>query len=300
MHLKTVHAWKNLPPEERGASVALGNFDGVHRGHQQVIAQAAKAALEGKTPLGVISFDPHPRRLFRPTEPAFKLMTHGQQARALGGLGVDLLEISGGTYETATMFQERKSESTRAREAFFLDFADTVRAHTRVPLLLTGGFRTLEGMDAALSSGAIDVVGLARPLAVEPDLPARLLSGESTAARPIKLSTGWKKLDALVQATWYQAQLVRLARGEDPSATLCRTGAILRIGDLVKAIVARVDLARRELDLSITEVTSRARKGPPGEPKAKPGPSKPPRAKTKAKAPPRGAVKRGTGRKKRR
>lgn len=102
MHLKTVHAWKNLPPEERGASVALGNFDGVHRGHQQVIAQAAKAALDGKSPLGVITFDPHPRRLFRPTEPAFKLMTHPQQARALGGLGVDLLYLLPFDFEMAS------------------------------------------------------------------------------------------------------------------------------------------------------------------------------------------------------
>lgn len=100
--LKTICAWKDLPAEERGASVALGNFDGVHRGHQQVIAQAAKAALAGKTPLGVVTFDPHPRRLFRPTEPAFKLMTHGQQARALGGLGVDLLYLLPFDFEMAS------------------------------------------------------------------------------------------------------------------------------------------------------------------------------------------------------
>lgn len=102
MSLKTVNAWKGLPAEERGASVALGNFDGVHRGHQQVIAQAAKAALTDHTPLGVITFDPHPRRLFRPTEPAFKLMTHAQQARALGGLGVDLLYLLPFDFEMAS------------------------------------------------------------------------------------------------------------------------------------------------------------------------------------------------------
>lgn len=102
MTLKSVHAWKDLPSEDRGASVALGNFDGVHRGHQQVIAQAAKAALAGKTPLGVISFDPHPRRLFRPAEPAFKLMTHAQQARALGGLGVDLFYLLPFDFEMAS------------------------------------------------------------------------------------------------------------------------------------------------------------------------------------------------------
>ena len=102
MPLKTVNAWKNLPADERGAAVALGNFDGVHRGHQQVVAQAAKAALADKTPLGVITFDPHPRRLFRPTEPAFKLMTHAQQARALGGLGVDLLYLLPFDFEMAS------------------------------------------------------------------------------------------------------------------------------------------------------------------------------------------------------
>lgn len=107
MPLKTVNAWRNLPADERGAAVALGNFDGVHRGHQQVIAQAAKAALAQKAPLGVITFDPHPRRLFRPTEPAFKLMTHGQQARALAGLGVDLLYLLPFDFEMAS-FTDRE------------------------------------------------------------------------------------------------------------------------------------------------------------------------------------------------
>ena len=93
MKLKIVHAWKDLSPEERGAAVALGNFDGLHRGHQQVIAEAAKAALVLKAPLGVITFDPHPRRLFRPSEPAFRLMTIEQQARVLSGMGVDVLYL---------------------------------------------------------------------------------------------------------------------------------------------------------------------------------------------------------------
>lgn len=93
MTLKIVHGWKDLPPEHRGAAAALGNFDGVHRGHQQVIAEAAKAARALKAPLGVITFDPHPRRLFRPTEPAFRLMTAEQQARTLSGLGVDFLYL---------------------------------------------------------------------------------------------------------------------------------------------------------------------------------------------------------------
>lgn len=93
MTLKIVHGWKDLPPEAKGAAAALGNFDGVHRGHQQVIAEAAKAAQALKVPLGVITFDPHPRRLFRPSEPAFRLMTIDQQARVLAGMGVDILYL---------------------------------------------------------------------------------------------------------------------------------------------------------------------------------------------------------------
>jgi riboflavin kinase/FMN adenylyltransferase len=71
--------------------VALGNFDGVHRGHRQVIAEAAKAARELKAPLGVIRFTPHPASLLRPDEEPHLLMTPAQQARALEALGVELL-----------------------------------------------------------------------------------------------------------------------------------------------------------------------------------------------------------------
>ena len=87
--LHLIEDWRGLAPEWKGASVALGNFDGVHRGHRQVIAQAALAAQALGAPLGVISFEPHPRRYFeRETEP-FRLMTIAQQARALAALGVD-------------------------------------------------------------------------------------------------------------------------------------------------------------------------------------------------------------------
>jgi riboflavin kinase / FMN adenylyltransferase len=93
MSLRIVHGWKNLPPADRGAAVALGNFDGVHRGHQSVIALAADAARRLKAPLGVISFEPHPRRIFQPDAPTFRLMQADQQARALADLGVDLFYI---------------------------------------------------------------------------------------------------------------------------------------------------------------------------------------------------------------
>ncbi len=91
--MKQVHGWKDIAPEDRGAAVALGNFDGVHRGHQRVIAAAALAAKEKGAPLGVISFEPHPRRFFQPAAEPFKLMTGDQLARALADLGVDILYV---------------------------------------------------------------------------------------------------------------------------------------------------------------------------------------------------------------
>ena len=93
MALRIVHGWRDLPPEQRGAAVALGEFDGVHRGHMGVIASAARAAHDLGLPLGVISFEPHPQRYFRPEAEPFRLMTLDQQARALGALGVDLFYV---------------------------------------------------------------------------------------------------------------------------------------------------------------------------------------------------------------
>lgn len=103
---RIIHGWKHLAPRDRGAAVALGNFDGVHKGHQQVIAGAAAAARAIGAPLAVITFDPHPRRLFHPDEPAFRLMTTEQQARALADLGVDLLYVLNFDFEMAN-FSDR-------------------------------------------------------------------------------------------------------------------------------------------------------------------------------------------------
>lgn len=148
----------------------------------------------------------------------------------LDGEGLDLIEISGGTYESAAMFEETapsRHESTRRREAFFLDYVEKARARvSRTPLMLTGGFRTLEGMQDALQ-GAVDVIGLARPLAAEPDLPGRLLRGQDRAARPVRIATGIKSLDALLQGAWYQLQLDRMGRGLEPDPSLGRLRALL-------------------------------------------------------------------------
>jgi riboflavin kinase/FMN adenylyltransferase len=93
MALKVLHGWKNLADADRGAAVAHGNFDGVHLGHQRVIQAAAAAARSLEAPLGVISFEPHPRLHFQPDAPPFRLMTPHQLARTLDGLGVDRLYL---------------------------------------------------------------------------------------------------------------------------------------------------------------------------------------------------------------
>ncbi|MES2815291.1 MAG: bifunctional riboflavin kinase/FAD synthetase [Pseudomonadota bacterium] len=78
--------WQGLPVQARGASVAMGNFDGVHRGHQSVIDLARGAA-----PLGIITFEPHPRQFFAPASPAFRLMNAEARANRLARLGVQHL-----------------------------------------------------------------------------------------------------------------------------------------------------------------------------------------------------------------
>lgn len=85
--MRTFTRHTNLPPDARGASAAIGNFDGVHLGHRAVI----DLALKEDTPLGVVTFDPHPREYFRPDTPAFRLMTPATKAHRLDKIGVDLL-----------------------------------------------------------------------------------------------------------------------------------------------------------------------------------------------------------------
>ena len=109
--LRVIRGWQDLPQGDRGAAVAMGNFDGVHRGHQRVIALAARAAGELRAPLGVITLGPHPRLYHRPDEPHFRLMKPDQQARALEALGVDILYVL--TYDRAFAQMSDREFATR-------------------------------------------------------------------------------------------------------------------------------------------------------------------------------------------
>ncbi|HEY2070761.1 MAG TPA: bifunctional riboflavin kinase/FAD synthetase [Rhizomicrobium sp.] len=83
--------YRDIPDAFRGAVVALGNFDGVHKGHQALIAQAAALAAERGAPLGVIAFEPHPQEFFRPGGESFRLTPFRAKARLISELGADVL-----------------------------------------------------------------------------------------------------------------------------------------------------------------------------------------------------------------
>ena len=89
--MKRHQNFATIPTADKGASVAIGNFDGVHLGHQSVIALARAAAAERQTPLGIVTFEPHPRAFFAPDAPAFRLMNANAKAARLAKLGIDQL-----------------------------------------------------------------------------------------------------------------------------------------------------------------------------------------------------------------
>jgi 2,4-dienoyl-CoA reductase-like NADH-dependent reductase (Old Yellow Enzyme family) len=168
-----------------------------------------------------------------------------QVVRWLSQAGIDLLEVSGGTYEQIEFFkghaQDEIRDSTREREAMFLKYADAIKAVATMPVMVTGGFRTLAGMNDALERGATDMIGLARPFCLDPGFPRRMLAGE-LAALPVpedRLVLGrgfWgpnsssrhvQGLNNQCQAGWYYHQIERLGAGLPPQPELSPWRALL-------------------------------------------------------------------------
>ena len=89
--MQILRHYEHVPPGLQGGVYALGNFDGVHRGHRQVIGRAAEIANELGVPLGVLVFEPHPQQFFFPDRPFFRLTPFRAKARLLEKLGVDVL-----------------------------------------------------------------------------------------------------------------------------------------------------------------------------------------------------------------
>jgi 2,4-dienoyl-CoA reductase-like NADH-dependent reductase (Old Yellow Enzyme family) len=162
----------------------------------------------------------------------------------LNDAGIDLLEVSGGTYEQTEFLKihadEEVRDSTRQREATFLEYARDIKAVARMPVMVTGGFRTLEGMEAALSGGQTDMIGLARPFCLDPDFPARMRAGQMQRLPvpedklilgrgywgPNSRSPQMRLLNGLGQAGWYYHQIERLAAGQSPQPDLSPTAAL--------------------------------------------------------------------------
>jgi 2,4-dienoyl-CoA reductase-like NADH-dependent reductase (Old Yellow Enzyme family) len=135
-------------------------------------------------------------------------------AKALEAEGVHLLEVSGGTYEHAAMVTGApQRDSTKAREAFFLDFAERFASELSIPLMLSGGFRSRQGMIDALEGGAVDIVGLARPISHDPGFPRRILDGTTEASTTKPQAIGHQAIDGLLNSAWHQQQIARLGRG---------------------------------------------------------------------------------------
>lgn len=149
---------------------------------------------------------------------------------ALVDAGMNLVEVSGGNYEAPAMTGHKVRDSTRQREAYFLEFAERIRKRVDVPLAVTGGFRSSKGMAAAVRSGAVDLVGLARAMAVEPGFPARVLSSDSAESLVRQHTTGSRLVDkfTMLDVSWYENQLARIGDGKAPLPTLHPWRSVLR------------------------------------------------------------------------
>ena len=162
-------------------------------------------------------------------------------AQILENAGVDIIEISGGTYEQPKLIgveasinakrSEKRKESTIAREAYFLEYAQDIRKAVSIPLMVTGGFRTREGINDALQSNVCQIVGIGRPLCADPYCIKKMISGEletlpsfekTLSLGPSILSpsspfTLIKVINAFASMAWFYQQIKNMAKGLMPN-----------------------------------------------------------------------------------
>ena len=167
-----------------------------------------------------------------------------QVASWLNEEGLDLLEISGGTYEQPHLVgidmglnperAEVRRESTIAREAYFLDYANDIRNVFKGPLMVTGGFRSVQGMNDALNQNACDVIGIARPFCIDPQIANKLLSKDisetPTLEKTMQVGPGVlglnspfsmiKGINGWGQQAFWCLNLIRMGEDLDPSLDL--------------------------------------------------------------------------------
>ena len=167
-----------------------------------------------------------------------------QVASWLNEEGLDLLEISGGTYEQPHLVgidmglnperAEVRRESTIAREAYFLDYANDIRNVFKGPLMVTGGFRSVQGMNDALNQNACDVIGIARPFCIDPQIANKLLNKDisetPTLEKTMQVGPGLlglnspfsmiKGINGWGQQAFWCLNLIRMGEDLDPNLNL--------------------------------------------------------------------------------
>ncbi|SEL62870.1 2,4-dienoyl-CoA reductase [Aquimarina amphilecti] len=132
---------------------------------------------------------------------------------------IDLLEISGGTYEKLAFFTMNEEgsglkESTRQREAYFIDFAKKIRAISNLPLMITGGFRSYDFCNEVLINKEVDLIGMARPFITNREDIPKFLKGQLPYLKNLVLRTGLKQFEDAAEGGFYARQIIRFSKGK--------------------------------------------------------------------------------------
>ena len=138
----------------------------------------------------------------------------------LANLGLDFVEISGGTYERPAMMG---ATSTSSNKVFFAEYSKKLKQKVNIPVIVTGGIRSINAMNTLLNDNTTDFIGIARPLTIDPNIPNKIKQGTYTIVETTRVSTGVKKLDkifgSLLGIVYYQVLMQNIAKGKEPKAT---------------------------------------------------------------------------------
>ncbi|MDH0301719.1 MULTISPECIES: NADH:flavin oxidoreductase/NADH oxidase family protein [unclassified Pseudomonas] len=160
-----------------------------------------------------------------------------QVVRLLDGLGVDLVELSGGSYEAPAMQGEARDGRTLAREAYFLDFARDIRSVAKMPVMVTGGIRRQSVAEQVVQSG-VEMVGIGTALAIDPALPRAWQAGRHTAPELPPISWKSKALASLANMAVVKFQLRKLSRDKAPNPQVAPWWALV-VQQVTEAVRAR-------------------------------------------------------------
>ena len=138
----------------------------------------------------------------------------------LANLGLDFVEISGGTYERPAMMG---ATSKSTNQVFFAEYSKKLKQKIEIPVVVTGGIRSINAMNTLLNDNTTDFIGIARPLTIDPNIPNKIKQGTYTIVETTRVSTGVKKLDKIFGSflgiVYYQVLMQNIAKGKEPKAT---------------------------------------------------------------------------------